>query len=280
MPKYKKNYRKRRYSSRLRDKKINTLVEKRMNEVSKKNIKANEKFYNYSAYFTADDYTWTAVSALPPVQTDWRPILPDAMEYKIISNVGGLIQDHQPVQLTEIQQKNLTIGLSGIQLRLAFQNPNAFNVRVQVNLIWIPNFNQNTNDTIDYLRPDNFMLWKKGSGNLLYDGWDKNELKNIAQNIDNHQTTYTILKSATFTLKSTTGQGGRIDRKWITKTWKNLRKHNVGPRATGTLASALTDGNYFFTIHHSGSTAGSPIKYIACSTFRFKIYAPTLNIGG
>lgn len=278
MPKYKKNYRKRRYSSRLRDKKLNTLVEKRMNEISKKNIQANEKFYQYSVAHTADGYDWDEVTALPATAF-FRSIDSGAMESKLISNVGGLVRDQNPVELSELNQKQLTIGLKGIQLRFAFQNPNAFNVRVQVSLIFIPNFNNNTDDSIDYLRPDVFMLWKKGSGNLLYDGWDKNELKNIATNIDTHQTTYTILKSETFNLRSTTGLGGRTERKWITKTWKNLKKHNLGPRAISTLASDLTDGNYFFTVHHD-APSGQSIKYIGCSTFKFKMYAPTLNIGG
>ena len=86
MPKFKKNYKKRRYSSRLRDKKINTLVEKRINDISNKNIQKNVKWYRYSQTYHVDGYTYNTWTSLPEF-ANYRTVSADALEAKQIPDI-------------------------------------------------------------------------------------------------------------------------------------------------------------------------------------------------
>ena len=279
MPKFKKSYKKRRYGSRLRDKKINTLVEKRINDISNANIQKNIKWYRYSQTYHLDGYNWNTWTSLPEL-TNYRLVSADALEAKQISNVGGFVTDHTPSELPSPVFHDLTIGVKGFQCRFSFINQSQYQARVQINLIWIPNLNANTEQSVDYLRPSVFMLYKKGSGNLVYDGWDKIELKNASSTLAHAKTTYTIIESKTFNIRGQTSTNTINTNKnkivWLTHTWKNPKKHNVRPGETG-VATPLTDGNYYFTIHHNLPRTQS-IKYVAAATMKFRVFPPTRNV--
>lgn len=277
MPKYKKNYRKRGHTSRLRDSKLNTLVEKRMNAISKKNIKANEILHLYNKYFAADGYTQAGFVNLPLI-TEYRPVHGGAMEAKCISKIGGFTLDPAAPAIPVPQDQHTTIGISGIQCKFAFINSSQYTARVVVKLVYIPNLNRSTVDSIDYIIPSEFDLWKHGSGNLLFDGWNKKQLENQATTVDS-KNAYTIIKRDVFHIRGVAPNDNITPRrKWLTKTWKTLRKHNIKVR-TGESNQMLTDGNYYIIIHSDLPTiAATPLKYIAATSIKFKIFPSTFPV--
>lgn len=282
MPRTRRTYKKRRFNSRLRDKKLNTLVEKRMNEISKKNIASNEVLYLHNTTHAADQFTWGGFVNLPQ-RTDYRQIPGGGFEAKVISNMGGNIADTNVLLLTNPDDKQLTIGVKGFQCKFAFVNQSQYNARVQINLIYIPNLNYSTNDAVDFLRPTVFDLWKKGSGNLLYDGWNKKELQNNASSLDSKHS-YTILATKTFNINGLPIATGwtypiRVHKTWLTKTWKSFKKHNVKPTALLSNNQLFTDGNYFFTIH-SDLPAGADLRYICATSMKYKAYPSTYPTSG
>lgn len=274
---YKKSYKKRRNYSKLRDKKINTLIEKRIDEISKKNIAASTVYHYYDKDIVADGQSWTSPTELP-LLTSYRPIAPGSLENKAVSDFGGLISDTFASSLDSQDQRSITVGIKGIQCRFGFVNTSQQNARVTAQLIWIPNLNQQTDDAVDFLRPDVYMLYKYGSGNILYDGWSKGQLKNLATSPQTVRT-YSVLARKTFNLRgidSATATEEYVGTKRVTlqKVWKNLRKHNIKDNSLEGML--LTDGNYYFTIHSDLAVSG--LQYIGATTVKFQMLGTTVDI--
>lgn len=247
---------------------------------------ARETYY-YKTIEARDGYTWNEILAYPPTAS-WRPILGGALEAKEVSGIGSLVQNTFPAELTQVQQQSVDIYCTGIQTRLAFQNRTAMGCTVRLYLVFIPNLNIATGDSVDYLRPSVYMLYKQGSGNLLYDGWSKRELKNLSSVTAHGAQKYSILDKKTIYLKPALASGivapdipiaaFNTKRVYLHKIFKGLgRKHTIkGSQAVG---ASLTNGTYYYMIHHD-LPLGETLHYVSVTDFKFTAGTPTINIGG
>lgn len=265
---------------RLASKKIDSLIEKRIDEISKKNDMKNDVIHTYDKFYIADGQDWTSVTELPTIG-QFRPIAAGSLENKILTDFGGLVHDPIPTELAADLQDCVTVGLKGIQCRFGIQNRSTQSARVTVQLVYVPNLNRATADSVDYLRPDVFMLWKYGTGNILFDGWSKNNVKNMSSS-QGGSTTYSILARQTFNLNGTTTTTNpnytiKTKRVNLTKIWKNYKNHNIKILPGQAVAQPFTDGNYYFTIHSDLPVAG--LYYIMASTVKFHFEGTTFEIG-
>lgn len=293
---YKKSYSKK---AKWRQQKLAVgTIEKIARRVAKGLDKAQDKLHLYDEKFTADGFNWDSALQLPP-QNQWRPVLSGGIESKAISNITALVQDGQvPGSAGNANPENLTIAVRGVQCRFAITNREAIPCRVEAQLIYIPNLNRQTQDAVDFLRPDVFMLYKKGTGNILYDGFSKDTLKNKATTASSVRT-YTILARKVIYLHGSSNSGQNIPipvdpaepdsfdhtadvpyythkRVTLTKYFKRDRKHNI---KSGVEGNPMTDGNYYFILW-SDLPTGNFIHYVAMSSVKFRVLSTTDNIAG
>lgn len=278
----KKSSKRRRNYSKLRDKKINTLIEKRINEISKANIRANDIIHRYSKFYLKESVDWVSICSLPEY-ADFRLVDSGTLEGHMISDCGGLIHDANLDEVATNHRGSMTVGVKGVQARFGIQNRSTTDCRVSVQLLYIPNYNINTDDATDYLNPNKFYLWKYGTGNILFDGWDKEEVKNNSPNPEG-AVTYSVLARKTFRLAgTTTGSNPNFTQftKRITlqKVWKNYRRHNIKLNSGDDTAQAFTDGNYFITIHSDLPESQDSLAYICATTMKFQIRGSTYEVG-
>lgn len=267
--------------------KIATKVAKRLDE---KNLK-----YIYSNVFSArDGYNWDSVTTICP-SSKYRPIQSGALESTLISDLSGLIQDSS--QVIAGTQTDITVGVKAIQCRISIRNPNIDSIRYEAQIIFIPNLYRATNDAVDFLRPDVFMLYKKGGGGLLYDGIAKKAIRNMSSSQSSVRD-YTIIARKFGTIRGTSNSGIskiNIDQTLgdyasdipyvsrrnftMTKYFKRERRHNC--KAYTTPAQPFTDGNYFLIIFSDlalgGPNATTPqyIEYCSANSIKLRIVGPT-----
>jgi len=270
-------------------------VAKIAKKVASKLDRANDKFHLYTSYKLA-----TAAQGDPPiVWPDGALGLPAASAYRpghgietdTISLIGGLVQDVTGSILTGTQQKGVQIRMQGLQSRFVIQNRNTVSCRVTAMLLFIPNVNQQTSDGVDFLRPDIYMLGKVGTGNLQYDGWNKQEL-NVHASSAAGPRKYTILDKKHFTLGPTRASGQQetsagqtrpipaIQTKhfMLSKYFKGAgKKHFI--KYEGANGRMLNDGNYFFVLW-SDLPAGLAYHYCAYSQVRFKVLQSQFAVNG
>lgn len=295
--KYKKNYR-RNKKSKWRQQKISVgTIQKIAKQEARKLDKKDDVLHRYSLAHAADGFTWSGQVDLPPPRY-WRPVIAGGMEAKTISNFEGYIKDGNINTSTpgSTINQSLTVKVTAIQARFAIRNTtksltapyytlNESDCRCCAMLVFIPNLSDTTDQSVDFLRPDNFMLYKRGSGNLIYDGLDKDTLKNAAASQASAYQ-YIILDRKVFTLKAlkngpfeTTGTA--LSTKYITlsKFFKRPRKHNI--KASGTAGGMFTDGNYCYILYSnlSNETPTKSIQYVGATTCQFKIGAQTFPVG-
>lgn len=293
---YKKSYSKK---AKWRQQKLAVgTIEKIARRVAKGLDKAQDKLHLYDEIYTADGFNWSSVLQLPP-GTSWRPVMSGGLESKCISNITGLVQDGQvPGSPGNANPENLTIAVRAVQCRFAVSNREAIPCRLEAQLIFVPNLNRQTQDGVDFLRPDVFMLYKKGTGNILYDGFSKDTLKNKSTGASSVRA-YTILARKVIYLRGSSNSGQNIaipvdpsdpdsfdhmadvpyynhKRITLTKYFKRDRKHNI---KSGTEGNPLTDGNYYFILW-SDLPTGFRVHYVAMSSIKFRVLSTTDSIAG
>lgn len=295
MPKYYKNKSQNRRKWRQQKLSVGTVAKIAKN-VAKKLDKKNIKYYINNIPYAADGFTWDSITELVP-ESSYRPIANGALESQNMSDIGGYIADPAVGQIIASNNAyNLTIGVAGVQARLQFQNDNSNDVTVTSMIVFIPNLNDHTDDAVDFLRPDVFMLYKKGSGNLLYDGMAKQIIRNKATGLATVRD-YTILVSKTIKLPASKYGGQQIEdaqtpaaqgtlmrdisqpsrrKVTLTKYFKRERRHNLKQNAA--VGRAFTDGNYFLIIYSDLSldaNGARSISYCGASSVKFRVIGTT-----
>lgn len=291
MPRYSKKYsaassrysKRRRLQKKWRQQKLAVgTVAKIAKKVASRLDRAGEKHHIFEIHFAADGTAWPADTLSLPLQANWRAVAGGALEGKPVSDIGGFVIDTSAANVTALQEQGVTIRMQGIQSRFCFQNRNVMSCRVRLYLIFIPNLNNQTGDAVDFLRPDIYMFGKTGTGNLVYDGWNK-QMMNIKSASNSGYRRWTILDKRTFTLgpSRNTGQSSAIvgadlpgyvsKHVTLSKYFKGAgRKHYIKP--TGATGRMLTDGAYYFVLH-SDLPVGSSLHYVNSSQCKFKIGA-------
>lgn len=289
---YKKNYKtKSRIKKKWRQQKLSVgTVAKIARKVAKRLDDANNIYVYSNVYNARDGFTWSSVTETVP-NNGYRPILNGAMESQVISDLSNLVQDVSIVAISS-DYRSITVGVKAVQSRICIRNPNVDTIRYDAQLVYIPNLNDQTDDGVDFLRPDVFMLYKNGGGNLLYDGIAKKAIRNLSTGASSVRE-YTILARKVGTLRGSiasgtdTAQDARPNvartQFYLTKYFKRERKHNCKQVQAGG-ANQFTDGNYYLIIHSdipldSQTPAQQQrITYIAASSIKLRIIGPTQPI--
>lgn len=292
MPKYRKKYSKK---SKWRQQKIAVGT---IQKIAKKIAKNLDDKQNQSTMLThtkihmADGVTWATYLQLPP-PTDWRPIIAGSLENKIISDVSGRIQTlaNAHYQSTVTEPYKIPVWVKGVQARFAIQNRSSASTRVEAQLIFCPNLNYDTDDAVDFLRPSVYYLYKRGTGNLIYDGMGKKALTN-ASSSGSGPIKYIILDRKVVNIPGARYQHQesgsslvipyyKTTRLTLTKWFHNERKHNCYIKNSAVVETnyGLIDGNYFFMIW-SDLPNGESLHYVCATTMRLRPGSTTKNIGG
>lgn len=244
----------------------------------------------YASNLYADDgYAWPSgqVIAMPP-QTAFREIQSGALEAKCISNVEGLLSDAIADNLPLADREAITCYCKGVQMKFALQNRNSISCRVQCALIFMPNVNYSTQDAVDFMRPDQYMLYRFGGGGLQYEGWASREIRNLASGQASVRK-FSVLAHKKLTLPGTVnsgyttgGQQQRISTRFVTLT-KHFKgqgkKHNIKPR-TQTQPNqydTFSDGSYYFLIW-SDLPATDTLFYLGQSNIKLLPAGTTASI--
>ena len=184
-------------------------VAKIAKKIAKKLDKKNIRYYYSNLFFARDGFSWDSVTEICP-NNQYRSILSGNMESQIISDIGHQIFDWTAASgLDQSESSSITVRVSGIEARLSFRNPNINQVKITAQLLFIPNLNKSTSDGVDFLRPDVFMLYKYGGGNLLYDGMAKTEIRNKSTGRSSVRK-YTVIDRKVFTIEGSSYSGENI----------------------------------------------------------------------
>jgi len=267
---------------------IDTIIKISKRE-AKKLDKADDIIRRFSLAHAADGFTWQGQVDLPAPRY-WRPVPGSGMESQVISDFEGYINDPIANQIDAAQGGSLTVKITAVQARIAVRNytrtltspyyvNNLEDCKITAMLVYIPNLNNQTADAVDFLRPDNFMLYKRGTGNLIYDGLDKDTLKNAASSAQSVRE-YTILARRVINMPSQKIiSDNTIKTKYITlsKYFKTPKTHNI--KYSGTPGGMLSDGNYYMILYSNLSTeALNTFSYVAATTIAFKVGATTFPV--
>jgi len=296
---YKKNYKKRSKKGKWRQQKLAIgTVQKIAKQIAKKLDDKNIIFYYNNIPHTADGFTWDSVTELP-TESAYRPIQQGALESQIMSELANVVNVPGHGAGGSVQNRvNLQIAIKACEARLIFQNINTCPVRVVIQIVFIPNLNEQTDDAVDFLRPDVFMLYKRGSGNLLYDGLAKQGIANKSTGAASVRK-YQIISSKTITVPACNYRAAQIEdaqtpptagtmmrdvasasyrRVTLTKYFKRERKHNCKYRQAAVGPQLLTDGSYYLIIHSDISADDDgprAINYAGATTMKFRVVGGT-----
>lgn len=144
--KYKKKYKKKyksRYSSRLRDSKINTLVEKRMQEIAQKEaMKVNKPNW----IVVRGTWNLPQAAAWPALEDQWPPIADfqtiDETQFHSheLAKCGGYLNSEVSDQLvaTGVDRRSMYLTIKEIRARFHFVNTGAKAVLVDFQIVRMP----------------------------------------------------------------------------------------------------------------------------------------------
>lgn len=296
MPRKKGNWSKSKksYQSKLQDKKINTKVEKRMQEIARKEDKKNMVKYVHVSYLKPAALNWSAgYLAHNPPPSLWYT-LPGASDMSIInaSQIGGNIELLNMVNVNNAHQGDLEVRIHGIQSYGIFKNNSAYPARVETRLLYIPNTNVYTDDANDYLTPRFTMLWKdgKGIGVPLRKGYNKRQLAAFTatgipvkyQELDK-QVIFLPPATVTGTINLPPmydGDAGHVEaismntpvvykRTSMAKYFKTPRKAYIRPNN-----SELTNGNYFLVVWTDLPNGTDTVSCLMTNNLQYSIKAP------
>ena len=175
-----KSKRSRRNRSKLADKRVNTLIEKRIQEIARKEDRKNERYYVEARAFP-DNVAAPAKFgvSIHELHTDLNPVVAtnlissvNSVDYWALSDLkdkyknGNIQSSGLP---TQNSTENLEFRVRQAQAFLSFYNENLKPYQVCAAIVGIPNANQYTNDmglsgqsgnTTDRNRPNRSMLTK------------------------------------------------------------------------------------------------------------------------
>lgn len=273
MPYAKRRYKKTKRSnySRLADKKINTLVEKRMEEIAKKEINKGKRYYvearSNPTNLAYSQYTGTGIGAnflytnLAPHNTSGITTSLKSVDYFPLTDFGNnYILNQQPDDAVEAQiAQSIDFQIKQAQAFVSLRNNLSVPVKVCCALIAIPNANKYTasadNGTADIttaLRPNRAMLTKN---NWKFASTDSGIFAgHYATATDYATCKYQILDRKTVTLPaglnktsggspSTSAIYKNVDVK-LSKIWKTPKKVHFNPDASTIDNRSVLMNNY------------------------------------
>lgn len=184
------------------------------------------------------------------------------------------------------EQKRLELSIHGIQTYGVCTNQSIVPTRIEIRLLFIPNYNQYTDDAVDYLHPRFTMFFKSGQGvnGLQYRGYNKDSLAM-------YDATSTAVKFQTLDRKVIylpgTGMHGTVgnpaqaillSQPAIYKRF-SLAKYFKRPRKAWVRESAteLSNGNYFLVWWSDGAVAQQQYKFLATNNLQYSIKGSMLD---
>lgn len=286
MPRYRRKRKyKRRRTSRLADKRINTLFEKRAKEIAQKEDRKNLRKYVHVTQIVSSLYTdWYRHPQQMPLPTQWQLCTGETFYNKMISDLGGNVGITELSNLDAAEQSQLELRIHGIQVHGAILNNSTYPVRVEARLIYIPNANAFTTQPNDYLTPRQTMfMGKDGLGGLQYRGYDYRALG--ALDATGVPVKYKNLARKAIFAKSnkvngTQGAAGAqtpivlqlpmtYKRFTLTKYFKKPKRAFV----RGSQAE-LSNGNYYLVWWSDGASTQQTFSIIASMNLQYSIKAP------
>lgn len=258
-------------------------MEKRIVQIATKLDKANIKKYVHVMQVRAATFVdWHLYPSVTPTTTNWLECGGQKCNYEILSGIGGNVQQTAMVNQSANEQKRLALGIHGVQAFGVLTNSSVVPTRVEVRLIFIPNFNQYTDDAVDYLTPRFTMFYKSGLGvnGLMYRGYNKNSLAmyDASSTTVKYQTLdRKVIYLPGIGIHGTLGNPAQAivlstpaiyKRFHLKKYFKRARPAFVREAAP---AKELSNGNYFLVWWSDGAVAVQKYRILATTNLQYSI---------
>lgn len=156
-------------------------VQKIAREIAQAEDQRMVKKYVHTTKLHRAGFTWDNHRSLPEFG-DWQQISGNMQDtllpYSIVSSLGGNVISSEMPLLNGTEEKQLELRIHGVETFGIVKNNSDVPIRVEARLLWIPNLNQFTQASIDYLVPRITMFYKsgRGVGNLLRQGYARRSL--------------------------------------------------------------------------------------------------------
>lgn len=298
MPNYnKKKYKSKRSKyrknrSQYRQQKLAVATVKKIaSTIAKREDKKNMVKYCHVSTTQAAGTSWIDKRAIP-VLTTWKTIsgsaqdANDDLSYDLVSAIGGTIAAENQVSLLAAEREEVQLRIHGIQTFGIIKNNANRPARIECRLIYIPNVNQYTIASIDYLTPRMTMFYKSGTGagNLLRQGYNRRVLA-AADGTGIPIRFQTLARKVVYLPSAVaTGTVTQSDPSGVNQIIMNapavfkritLAKYFKTPRKAfcrGTNIQ-LSDGNYFF-VYWSDLPGSFTYSILATTNIQYSLKAP------
>lgn len=220
--------------------------------------------------------------------TDWQQSTGGGALYsKMISGVGGFIQDSNMTQQDAAERGQVELRVHGIQCHGILTNNSVYPCRVEIRLIYIPNANQFTTQPNQYLTPRVTMFHKSGAGlnGLTYRGYDKRSLAALDATgvpIKYQELGRKVIHLPARSFSGTYGVPGggpsqpiNIAKALVYKRWSMSKYFKGEGRKAFCRADNddLSDGNYFLVYWSDGATNQQTYSHLATTNFQYSLKA-------
>lgn len=177
---YAKKSKRRSYSSRLRDKRINTIFEKRAKEIAQKEDRKNMKWYVDKHIIAPAITDFPEMGAAPSDLTKMIGLdIAGGMYHEYISTPGNsVVNPGTSIGTFDKIKRTFTCRTRCVQCNLRFINSDQYMRTVRVALAYVPNLSVATLVGTAPLRPQR---WWLGDTNSKFKGIFKREQKYLAQ---------------------------------------------------------------------------------------------------
>lgn len=261
-------------------------VQKIAKQIAKREDQKQLKKYVHVSYIKNANYDWHRYPMALPVVTNWQLSTGGGALYnKIISNVGGFIQDANMTQQDAAERGQVELRVHGMQAFGILTNNSIYPCRVEVRLIFIPNANAYTTTPNAYLTPRITMLSKSGHGvnGLTYRGYDKRSLSALdATGVPikyqelGRRVVYLPARNYIGTYgvpgNPPTTQPINISSPLVYKRW-SISKYFKTPRKAHCRSGEddLSDGNYYIIYWSDGATNQQTFSHLATANFQYSL---------
>lgn len=221
-----------------------------------------------------------------PLVSSWRECEGQQCNYQLLSNIGGKVADVALTMQSHAETEQLKLAIHGVQLYGVVTNQSVVPTRVECRLIYIPNYNQYTDDAVDYLNPRFTMFSKSGQGvnGLQYRGYNKTSL--VAYDATSPAIKFQTLDRKVLYLPGT-GMHGTVGNPVqailmstpaIYKRF-SLAKYFKKPKLATVRGSAteLQNGNYFFVWWGDGAVTQQKYNLLATANLQYSIKQTMLD---
>lgn len=206
---------------------------------------------------------------------------------KVISNVGGNIQDANMTQMDAAEKGQVELRVHGMQCHGILTNSSMYPCRVEIRLIFIPNANAYTTSPNAYLTPRPTMFSKGGQGvnGLTYRGYDRRSLSALDATgvpIKYQELGRKVIYLPSRTYVGTYGvpgspptqQGINLSGPLVYKRW-SISKYFKTPRKAHCRSGEddLSDGNYYLCYWSDGATTQQTYSHLATTNFQYSLKA-------